>query len=43
VDDLPDRPEPDIQLPDESGWLFDSDRGYIAQLAVHQAHKKGQH
>ena len=35
------RPEPETTLPDESNWLFDSDRDYMEQLEHYQAHKGG--
>jgi hypothetical protein len=35
-EDLPGRPEPEINTPDESNWLFDSNRTYLAQLAVYR-------
>jgi hypothetical protein len=38
---LPDRPVPLIQASDESGWLFDSARGYFDQLACYKARKRG--
>jgi len=38
---LPGRPVPLIQATDESGWLFDSARGYFEQLACYKARKRG--
>jgi hypothetical protein len=35
---LPELPEPDVE-PDEDGWLFDSNRDYLEQLACYQAHQ----
>jgi hypothetical protein len=37
---LPDRPEADGGVPDEGGWLFDSGRDYLDQLAVYKDFKK---
>jgi hypothetical protein len=39
--ELPDRPLPDVDLPDESGWLYDSGRDYFDQLAHYKSHKNG--
>jgi len=39
--DLPDRPEAEINPPDESDWLFDSTRSYGDQLHYYRAHKNG--
>jgi hypothetical protein len=39
---LPPRPEPNIDLPDESGWLFDSGRDYLDQLSVYKRRKHGE-
>jgi hypothetical protein len=39
--ELPERPEPEIDLPDEAGWLFDSGRDYLDQLKHYQARKGG--
>jgi hypothetical protein len=39
--DLPERPEPETDDPDEGGWLYDSARGYLEQLAHYQRHKGG--
>lgn len=38
---LPDRPEPELDEPDESGWLFHSDREYFDQLAVYKMRQSG--
>jgi hypothetical protein len=35
--DLPERPEAEIDPPDEDDWLFDSGRDYMEQLAVYKA------
>jgi hypothetical protein len=35
--DLPARPGPEVETPDEHGWLFDSHRDYMTQLAVYKA------
>jgi hypothetical protein len=40
--DLPDRPEPDADPPDEGGWLFDSGRDYLEQLAAYKRHEAGE-
>lgn len=41
VDDLeialPERPAAEIDAPDESAWLFDAGRDYLAQLAIYKA------
>jgi hypothetical protein len=39
--ELPDRPEPEVKPPDESGWLFDVDRDYLTQLGYYHAHRDG--
>jgi transcriptional regulator with XRE-family HTH domain len=39
--DLPKRPEPEVEEPDESAWLFDSDRDYLTQLEYYRAHRDG--
>jgi hypothetical protein len=39
--DLPDRPEPEVEPPDESDYLFDSERSYLEQLAYYRARKHG--
>ena len=36
VFELPEQPEPDLAEPDDSGWLFDSGRSYLTQLAVYK-------
>jgi hypothetical protein len=36
---LPDRPDPEVEEPDESGWLFDTERDYLTQLGYYQARK----
>ena len=38
---LPDRPPPQVWPPDESAWLFDSQRTYAAQLCVYKGHANG--
>jgi hypothetical protein len=35
--ELPVRPGPEIETPDEHGWLFDGHRDYMTQLAVYKA------
>jgi hypothetical protein len=37
--DLPPRPEPEIDLSDESDWLFDSARDYLTQLSIYKLRK----
>jgi hypothetical protein len=37
--ELPDRPTPDIDPPDESDWLFDASRDYLTQLDMYKARK----
>jgi transcriptional regulator with XRE-family HTH domain len=37
--ELPARPEPEVDPPDESDWLFDAGRDYLQQLAVYKARK----
>jgi hypothetical protein len=37
--DLPERPTPDIDEPDEGDWLFDSEREWHEQLAAYRDHK----
>jgi hypothetical protein len=39
--DLPERPEPEVDLPDEEEWLLDTDRDYLEQLDIYKAHKNG--
>jgi hypothetical protein len=39
--DLPERPEPDVDPPDESDWLYDASRSYLEQLPYYRAHKHG--
>jgi hypothetical protein len=39
VFELPERPEPDLPEPDDSGWLFDSSRDYLTQLAFYKARR----
>jgi hypothetical protein len=39
---LPPRPESEIELPDETDWLFDSRRDYLEQLAVYKRRKIGE-
>jgi hypothetical protein len=41
--DLPERPEPEVSPGDESDWLFDSARTYLAQLAAYKARRNGDH
>ena len=36
---LPDHPEPEVDPPDESGWLFDSSRDYLEQIGVYKARR----
>jgi hypothetical protein len=38
---LPERPAPAVAPPDERGWLFASDRDYLAQLDAYQAYRDG--
>jgi hypothetical protein len=40
--ELPERPEPETDPPDEDDWLFDASREYLAQLAMYKARKNGQ-
>lgn len=40
--DLPPRPEPEFDLSDEGGWLFDSSRDYLAQLTFYTARRSGE-
>lgn len=37
--ELPERPEPEVEPPDESEWLYDSDRDYLAQLQYYRDHR----
>jgi hypothetical protein len=37
--DLPDRPEGETDPPDEGGWLYDSGREYLDQLAAYKRHR----
>ena len=39
--DLPERPEADIQPPDEDEWLLDTNRQYMEQLEIYQTRKSG--
>jgi transcriptional regulator with XRE-family HTH domain len=39
--DLPERPEPELDEPDEDDWLFASERDYLEQLAVYKTRKAG--
>ena len=39
--ELPVRPAPHIDVPDEKDWLFDSRRDYLDQLAFYKARKNG--
>lgn len=39
--ELPERPQPATDEPDESGWLFDAGRDYLDQLEIYQARKAG--
>jgi hypothetical protein len=41
VADLPERPGPQVWPEDESAWLFDSARTYLAQLAAYKARRNG--
>jgi hypothetical protein len=41
VFDMPDRPQPEVAPADESAWLFDSARAYLAQLAVYKVRRNG--
>jgi hypothetical protein len=36
---LPSRPEPEVDEPDETDWLFDAARDYMTQLRYYQARK----
>ena len=36
---LPERPEPEPMLVDESAWLYSSERSYLEQLDVYKAHQ----
>jgi hypothetical protein len=38
--ELPARPEPNIDPPDESAWLLDVSRSYLDQLPYYKAHKQ---
>jgi hypothetical protein len=38
--ELPERPEPELEEPDEEDWLFDSNREYLEQLEYCKARKK---
>ena len=40
--DLPPRPEPEIDIPDERDWLYDSGRDYLSQLSVYKRRKLGE-
>ncbi len=35
-DALPDRPQPEVTVPDEADWLFDASRDYVQQLAYYK-------
>lgn len=37
--ELPERPEPENTIASETGWLYDSGRDYMEQLAVYKARK----
>jgi hypothetical protein len=37
---LPERPKPEIALPDESDWLFDGARSYLEQAVRYHQHKQ---
>jgi hypothetical protein len=37
--ELPERPEPDVDPPDEDDWLFDASREYEEQLEFYKAHR----
>jgi hypothetical protein len=38
--DLPERPVPETEEPDEAEWLFAADRAYLEQLEHYQRHKR---
>jgi hypothetical protein len=39
VFELPEHPEIEIDLPDETAWLFDSSRDYLEQIGVYKARR----
>jgi len=39
--ELPDPPDPDVETPDEDGWLFDAARGYMEQLQHYKDRDNG--
>jgi hypothetical protein len=41
--DVPDRPQPQVWPPEESTWLFDSQRTYAEQLRAYKSHSNGVH
>jgi hypothetical protein len=41
--DFPERPQPQVWPPDESTWLFDSQRTYVEQLRTYKNHSDGTH
>ena len=40
-DELPERPEPEVDPPSEEEWLFDSERSYTEQLPFYHAQRGG--
>ena len=38
---LPDRPTAEVDLPDESAWLFDARRDYLTQLTFYKDRSNG--
>jgi hypothetical protein len=40
--ELPERPAPEIEPPDEAHWLFDSQRTYLSQMEVYKARQSGE-
>ena len=40
--DLPERPEPETDPPDEGAWLFDAGREYLEQLAHYKGRRSGE-
>jgi hypothetical protein len=41
--ELPRRPAPETGDPEESSWLYASDRAYLEQMAAYRGHKGGKH
>jgi hypothetical protein len=37
--ELPEHPQPEIEPPDESEWLFDSNRDYVTQIGFYKQRK----